>query len=620
MCGVCGIWHYGTGAPAEQAMLDAMKATLERRGPDDEGTYLDGALGLGFRRLAIVDLSGGHQPMSNARGDLWLVFNGEIYNHHALRAELQARGCQFRTRSDTEVLLYAYQEYGAACLDKLRGMFAFVVWDRQQQSLFAARDRFGIKPFYYHDDGERLVFASELKALRLGLTHQPALNTASLERYFTYRYVPGPDTMWQGVHKLQPGHCLTRTRSTSRLEAYWQPRFGDGAPTRPLQDYIEEARALLLETVKLHLDADVPLGVLLSGGLDSSTILALAKHLEPQALKAAFSVGFKDFGPEDETGYAAEAARHFGIEHVILRIDEQEYRDGLTDFVWQQDEPLADPTGLPLYLICRKAKETVTVLLSGEGADEIFAGYDRYKPARLMALSSALPPVRGLAHWLTTLFPAGSYPFRLSTALAGRDRAHQWQAVSSLTSPALRGELLESPINRTVAHADLLARLQASLAGIPNPLNQLQKLDLQMWLPDNMLTKKDRMTMAASIEARVPFLDHKLAEFGLGLPPSLRLHGMTGKWIIRQAMADLLPAANVRRRKTGWPIPLDRWFQHQMKSLAGDVLLSPQTRHRGLFNPATVERILHEHWAGKARHGRLIFLLLCAELWCRAYT
>jgi len=376
----------------------------------------------------------------------------------------------------------------------------------------------------------------------------------------------------------------------------------------------------LLETVKLHLDADVPLGVLLSGGLDSSTILALAKHLEPQALKAAFSVGFKDFGPEDETGYAAEAARHFGIEHVILRIDEQEYRDGLTDFVWQQDEPLADPTGLPLYLICRKAKETVTVLLSGEGADEIFAGYDRYKPARLMALSSALPPVRGLAHWLTTLFPAGSYPFRLSTALAGRDRAHQWQAVSSLTSPALRGELLESPINRTVAHADLLARLQASLTGIPNPPNQLQKLDLQMWLPDNMLTKKDRMTMAASIEARVPFLDHKLAEFGLGLPPSLRLHGMTGKWIIRQAMADLLPAANVRRRKTGWPIPLDRWFQHQMKNLAGDVLLSPQTRHRGLFNPATVERILHEHWAGKARHGRLIFLLLCAELWCRAYT
>lgn len=622
MCGVCGIWHYGSGLPVTADQLELMKKQLERRGPDDQGTHLDGDLGLGFRRLAIIDLSGGRQPMVNARGDLWLVFNGEIYNHKTLRGELKARGCEFRTRSDTEVLLYAYQEFGEDCLQKLRGMFAFVVWDRRQQQLFVARDRFGIKPFFYFDDGKRFVFASELKALRPGVPCTPCLNEALLEYYLTYRYVPGPETFWRGVHKLQPGHYLVRTRDSSTVQRYWTPRFCDGRGHESVEALAEKTRHELLESVKLHLDADVPVGVLLSGGLDSSTILATAKQSEPHALKAAFSVGFKERGAMDETAYAAEAARHFGIEHRVLRIDARDFADGLEDFIWWQDEPLADATGLPLFLLCRYAKETVTVLLSGEGADEIFAGYDRYKPSVLMCHASAPPlaPLRGLARALARNLPSGTHASRLAGALAAADIVEQWNSLASMTSPALRRELLVPQMDVERLHCRLMERLWAGLDGIRHPLNQLQALDMQMWLPENMLTKKDRMTMAASIEARVPFLDHKLAEFGLQLPPAVRLRGLTGKWILRQAMKGFLPSTNVRRRKTGWPIPLDEWFRGDLRTLSGDVLLGKACRERGLFRAKSVQRVLEDHWQQRAQHGKLLFMLVCAELWFQAYT
>lgn len=613
MCGVCGIWHYRSDKTVDPQTIEQMKQRLERRGPDDQGTHIDGALGLGFRRLAIIDLSGGRQPMTNARGDLWLVFNGEIYNHESLREELKARGCQFRTRSDTEVLLYAYQEFGKECVHKLRGMFAFVVWDSQKQQLFAARDRLGIKPFYFYDDGETFVFASELKALKEGLSKRPDLNLFSLERFFTYRYVPGQETMWQGVIKLQPGHRLIKTKEQQTIESYWKPSFEDHNTNISTQQYTEQLEELLSETVKLHLDADVPLGVLLSGGLDSSTILAFAKA-QSNAVKAAFSIGFKQGGEFDETNYAKQVADHFGIEHVVVKIDEQDFINGLQEFIWFQDEPLADPTGLPLYLICQEAKKTVTVLLSGEGADEIFTGYDRYKIAPF--LNWNLSALQGISK----LFPSGTYSSRLMSALTAKNMAAKWQAVSSLTTLEMRRNLLTPDLDFSKANEEFLENLQNQLVGIKNPINQMQMMDRNMWLPENMLTKKDRMTMAASIEARVPFLDHKLVEFGLKLPPSLRLHHFTGKWIIRQLVKNKLPENITNRRKTGWPIPLGDWFRNQMKPLAHDVLLGSACRQRGLFSPTALEKILDEHHQQKANHGRLIFLLLCMEMWLQAYA
>ncbi len=620
MCGICGIWHYGSGKQVEQDKLEQMKAVMERRGPDDEGSYAGdaGALGFGFRRLSIIDLANGHQPMSNADESIWLVFNGEIYNHHELREELKARGCQFRTRSDTEVIVYAYQEYGKECVNKLRGMFAFAIWDVKKQQLFAARDRLGIKPFYYYHDGERFTFASELKALRFGLPQKPELNLLSLERFFTYRYVPGAETMWRGVFKLQPGHRLIKTKNSFSIERYWRPDF----TTQPIstEDAMAKTEELLKHAVKIRLEADVPVGVLLSGGLDSSTILALSQA-QSDTLKAAFSIGFKDAGEFDETPFAQEVAQHFGIEHVVVRIDAHDLINRIEEFVYLQDEPLADPTGIPLYLICQKARESVTVLLSGEGADEIFSGYDRYKMAPFLGISGSplLAPLRWVSGAFSNSFSSGSYLRRITSALAGKDMAHKWHAVSSLSAPEIRRALLLPDIDLQAAHEHLLQRLQRCLEPIKHPLNQMQMMDLNMWLPENMLTKKDRMTMAASIEARVPFLDHKLVEFGLSLPPHLRMHKMTSKWIIRQVMKDKLPYTNVQRRKTGWPMPLDDWFRGDMKQLAADTLLGDTCKQRGIFNPAAMRGMLEQHWAGKAQYGRQLFMALCMELWLREY-
>ncbi len=622
MCGICGIWHHNSGRAVELNTLEQMKSVMERRGPDDEGHYIgdNQTLGFGFRRLSIIDLANGHQPMSNADGSLWIVFNGEIYNHNELRAELKQHGCQFKTRSDTEVIIYAYQEYGVDCVHKLRGMFAFSIWDDKQKQLFAARDRLGIKPFYYYHDGERFAFASELKSLRYALPQQPELNLSSLERFFTYRYVPGPDTMWKGVHKLQPGHRLIKTKNSFNIERYWKADF---TPNQNIsvEEAMSKTEELLMEATKIRLEADVPVGVLLSGGLDSSTILSLSQA-QSNTLKAAFSIGFKDAGELDETPFAKEVAQHFGIEHVVVRIDAQDIIQRMEEFVYLQDEPLADPTGIPLYLICQKAKESVTVLLSGEGADEIFSGYDRYKMAPFLGLSNhpLMAPARWLSAAASGFFKSGSYARRMAGALAGKDMAHKWHAISSLSAPEIRRALLSPDIDVQAAQEHLLQRLQTCIAPIKHPLNQMQMADINLWLPENMLNKKDRMTMAASIEARVPFLDHKLVEFGLTLPTHLRMHKMTSKWIIRQVMKDKLPQTNVQRPKTGWPMPLDDWFRHDMKQQAGDILLGDECKQRGIFQPHSMRGMLEQHWSGKANFGRQLFMALCMELWLKQYT
>ncbi len=619
MCGICGIWHHGSRQAVEQDQLEQMKSVMVRRGPDDEGSYIgdQGRLGLGFRRLAIIDIANGHQPMSNADESLWIVFNGEIYNHNELRETLKQRGCRFKTRTDTEVLIYAYQEYGKDCVHKLRGMFAFAIWDVKKQHLFAARDRLGIKPFYYYHDNERFSFASELKSLRISLPQPPELNLQSLERFFTYRYVPGPETMWQNVYKLQPGHRMQKTPHSFRIERYWQADFSTDT-TISLEEAKAKTQELLMQSIKIRLQADVPVGVLLSGGLDSSTILALSQA-QTDTLKAAFTIGFKEANEYDETPYAQEIAQYFGIEHHVLKIDAHDLIHQIEEYIHIQDEPLADPTGIPLYLICQKAKESVTVLLSGEGADEIFSGYDRYKMANLLSISSTplFAPARWLSSALSPMFKSGTHAQRISSAIAGKDMAHSWHALSSLTAATTRRALLTPDIDHHAAHQHQIQRLQNHIKTIKHPLNQMQMLDIQTWLPENMLTKNDRMTMAASIEARVPFLDHKLVEFGLKLPPDMRMHNRQSKWIIRQIMQNKLPQTHVQRRKTGWPMPLDDWFRNDMKQLAADTLLGETCKQRGIFQPAAMRSMLEQHWAGKAHNGRQLFMALCMEMWLR---
>lgn len=617
MCGICGIWNYSDCAPVDKEAIEKMKAVMVHRGPDDEGDYFGDSVGLGFRRLSIIDLECGNQPMSNEDDTIWLVFNGEIYNYGALRTQLEGYGHTFKTRSDTEVIIHSYEQYGIDCLDRLRGMFAFAIWDSNLRRLLLARDRLGIKPLYFSDDGSRFIFASELKAIRTFLAEAATLNYEAVERYLTFRYVPGPISMLMGVRKVQPGQCLLKTKDSMQLRIYWSPSFH---PKNGLSvnELIDRTKALLSESTKLRLNADVPVGILLSGGLDSASVLAMG-CLEGGIVKTAFSIGFKDAKEYDETHYAREAADHFGVRHEVILIDGWDFVDKMEDFVWYQDEPLADASSIPLFIICSKAKESVTVLLSGEGADEIFAGYNRYKIAPVLGLSQlpAFAFTKPMARYLLKHVPPGSYAYRIASAVSTSDISEKMRSVQSVTSPEFRRSLFSNGFENSssIRFNELAADMLDGL----HPLDQMQLTDIKMWLPENMLAKKDRMTMAASIEGRVPFLDHKLVEFALQLPTNLRMRALTGKWILRKAMSSVLPTSILRRKKMGWPLPIANWLRNEMRDFAGDTLLGDIFRQRGIFDSTVVRKLLKDHWDGKADNGKPIFLLLCLEIWLRLY-
>jgi asparagine synthase (glutamine-hydrolysing) len=625
MCGIAGFVNAHDAPPAREraSVLERMLTVITHRGPDDEGTLVADNVALGMRRLSIIDLAGGHQPISNEDGTISIVFNGEIYNFKELHAELAARGHVFRTHSDTEAIVHAYEEYGAACVEHLRGMFAFAIWDARKRELFLARDRVGKKPLYYAlTPRGTLVFGSELKSLLEHTEIEREINPQAVDAYLTFGYVPDPLCILRGVNKLPPGHHLTYANGSLALKQYWDFEFAhdDGATTRRAEDYLEELRALLDESVRIRLIADVPLGAFLSGGIDSSAVVGLMARHTDRPVKT-FSIGFNE-DSYDELRFARVAAKHFNTEHHEFVITPDIV--GLVDeLAWHFDEPFADPSALPTYMVSKLAREHVTVALSGDGGDELFAGYTRYLVEQQRAPFERVPRVvrRSLMRPLSQRLPHGAWGrnYLHNVSLDAVDRFLDSVSVftrltkRALYTPAFAAQLKDAASTGATFHA-LASRVKTG-----EPLDALLYLDSKTYLPGDILTKVDRMSMAVSLEARAPLLDHKLIEFVARIPAALKLRDGETKHIFKRAIADFVPAEILHRQKQGFGVPIQQWINEQLREQMHDMLTDERARSRGYVEPRYVAQLLAEHERGRRDHAAPLWSLFMLELWHRIF-
>jgi asparagine synthase (glutamine-hydrolysing) len=621
---VCGIAGAVVGARSAMtgATLEGMLRAIEHRGPDGHGEREFAAAGgrrvfLGHRRLAIIDPEGARQPMCDDAAGVALTFNGEIYNFRALREELQLLGHRFLRDSDTEVLLRAYQQWGTGCVERLRGMFAFAVWDAGRQRLFIARDRFGEKPLFLLEDGDDLYFASEIKALLAVPGVRPEVNLAAVWDYLSYRYVPGPSTLLRGIRKLGPGTCATWEDGRLAERRYWVAPDRDPAPPRHANgEAVPEFLSKLDEAVKLQMVSDVPFGAFLSGGLDSSTIVALmTRH---NASVKTFSVGFSDDG-YSELGYAGEVARHFGTEHHELVIDSNDLMEQLPKLVGYRDAPVTEPSDIPIYMLSREAARSVKMVLTGEGSDEVLGGYPKHVFERFAAGYQLMPGFirHKLIEPLTQSLPYGFR--RAKTAITNLniedwpERYARWfGALNHRERDRLTILRVAAPVGEHRPPFDTGAAL--------SPLRRILYSDQTSWLPDNLLERGDRMTMAASIESRVPFLDHQLAGYVSSLPDHYRVNGMQTKWVLREAARSLIPKRILERPKVGFRVPVNEWFRGPMKGYLVDHLRGGDSRTRAYFDPQVLDRVIDDHVGGRQNHEKLLWSLLNLEIWHRQYA
>jgi asparagine synthase (glutamine-hydrolysing) len=625
MCGIAGFIDLNRRLPPGEAsaMLDRMCRVIAHRGPDDQGTMQtdDGAY-LGMRRLSIIDVAGGHQPIWNEDNSVSIVFNGEIYNFLDLQPELQARGHRFQTRSDTEVIVHAYEEFGPDCLDQLRGMFALAIWDVKKQSLFVARDRVGKKPLYYTLTPEGIfVFASELKSLLQHPAVRREIDPHAVDSYLTCGYVPDPISILRGVHKLPPGHYLTFADGRVEVKCYWDFRYEPpvkGA-SRRLEDYLDELRSLLAESVRLRLISDVPLGAFLSGGVDSSTVVGLMTREMSQPVKT-FSIGFHE-DSYNELKYARIAAQHFGADHHEFVVT-PDLCEIIQDLTWFLDEPFADSSAIPTYMVSKLARQYVTVVLSGDGGDELFAGYTRYVIDRRRSGFAAIPRFvrQGLMAPLSRQLPHGARGrnFLHNVSLDAIDRYLDSISIfTELNKPLLytagfRERLRHNGDKRIVSFRDYATRVKTN-----DSLDAMLYLDSKTYLPGDILTKVDRMSMAVSLEARVPLLDHKLIEFVNSIPAHLKLSGRETKHIFKKAIRDFVPPEIVDRPKQGFGVPVQEWINEQLRDRIRETLTEPRTRQRGYVEPRYVQVLLDEHDRGRRDHSTQLWALFMLELWHR---
>jgi asparagine synthase (glutamine-hydrolysing) len=618
MCGICG--RVNQHQPVERQLIKAMANVLEHRGPDQEGFHVESNTGLGFRRLSIIDLSTGDQPMTNEDGSIVIIFNGEIYNFQDLRPDLEARGHQFRTRSDTEVIVHAYEEYGTDFVIHLHGMFALAIWDRNRQRLVLARDRMGKKPLFYHHAPGGLLFASELKSILQDPVVPRRVSALALDRYLAYRYTAGQDiTILEHVCQLPPAHLLIYKAAEDRLtvQRYWSPL--DAIRETPTTD--EEIDALFRDAVRVRLISDVPLGAFLSGGIDSSLIVALMASFSDRPV-TTFSIGFHE-KRYNELPYARQVAERYHTEHYE-HIVEPNALDVLPALVWYLDEPFGDSSALPAYYVAQMARQHVTVALSGDGGDESFAGYRHYKSmVRTLRYGQLHPTVRhGLIEPVLEHVPARGPVARLQKMV---DYAHQTLPEQHanrvrITHAAQRSALYRSDFAAQLAdNSDQYVMDQFVQHPQLSPVGQMLLTDLLTVLPGDFLVKADRMSMGNSLEARSPFLDHRLVEAALNLPDDARLRWYgPSKLVLRRLYSHLLPPDILKRPKAGFAVPLDDWFRGRLAGLARETLLSTRARQRGLFDSTAVEHLIDQHTQGQARRGTLLWTLLMLELWfCR---
>ena len=620
---MCGIAGFVAPAPADAAAaaLRRMARAIAHRGPDDQGfldaTSTDGRhrIGLAHRRLAIIDLSTGHQPMGNEDGRVQVVFNGEIYNHAALRLALEAAGHRFATRSDTETLVHAWEEWGTDCVHHLDGMFAFAIWDARHDRLFLARDRFGKKPLFVAEPGGALIFGSEIKALLAWPGLRRELDADALWHYFGWRYVPGPRTLWAGVRKLMPGHLLLWQAGRVTEQRYWQPPDGLPRPAGPpLPDAAGGFLAELDRAVRMRMVSDVPFGAFLSGGIDSSAIVALMARHSRLPVKT-FSVGFAE-SAYSELAYARQVATACRTEHHELEITARHLADQLPAMAHFRDAPVAETADVPIYLLSMQARQSVKMVLTGEGSDELLAGYPKHRFEQYAGAWQRLPAAlrQGLLEPAVRALP---YRFARWQTLAAtlnlerfEDRMPRWFGA---LSPDERVALLRLPPARLPPDASAFAPPQGL-----SPLRRILHFDQASWLPDNLLERGDRMTMAASIESRMPFMDHRLAEWVSALPDRQRLRGSTSKWVLREAMRRVLPAEILRRPKVGFRLPVNLWLRGHLRELLRDSLTGPSSRTRGYYRPQVLQRLLDEHDRGRRNHEKLLWCLLNLEIWQRS--
>ena len=628
MCGIAGYFRSETAIErqangrqsVDRHLIEKMCDVITHRGPDDAGYYAEGGSAIGMRRLSIIDIAAGHQPISNEDGSVWIVFNGEVYNFAELRADLIARGHSFKTHSDTETIVHLYEEMGERCVERLRGMFGFAIWDRRENKIFLARDRAGKKPLHYTLVGETLVFGSEIKSLLQFPGVERQVNHQAISDYLSFGYVPDPLTAFRGIQKLLPGHTMTFQNGRMTTRRYWDFSYGqEHAPAQSESYYAERLRELIAESVRIRLVSEVPLGAFLSGGVDSSTVVAMMARAMDQPVKT-FSIGFSE-ASFDELKYARLTAERYQTDHHEFIVTPDVCRL-VEEIVWHHDEPFADASSIPTYVVSKMAREFVTVVLSGDGGDELFAGYERYLVHQGRQRFERIPGWlrRNVMLPLSQALPRATYgkQFLRNISLEGGARF-----VDSLSyfGAAAKRNLLAAEVRRGLNGYDSAAAFEQLFAepSSADPIERLLYLDSKTYLSGDILTKVDRMSMAHSIEARVPLLDHELIEFVQSIPASLKLRGQTTKHILKQAMGELIPNEIINRPKMGFGVPLRKWLNNELREMLHDTLTDQRARERGLLNPRAVQALLDEHGRGRRDNSLHLWGLLNLELWHRSF-
>ncbi len=623
MCGIAGIVRLDPRETVDEARLKRMRDILRHRGPDGEGLWIEGPVGLAHRRLSIVDVPGGHQPMANEDDSIWITFNGEVYNHATLRPGLEASGHRYRNRSDTETILHLYEEEGERCVERLQGMFAFALWDGPQQRLLLARDRLGIKPLYYAFTDHELLFASEIKAILAVRAERPALNPSAIPEFLATRFQAGDETFFRGVWKLPPGHVLSWSSETGpQRRRYWRLPSGTDDAAAGLSERAEDLHARLEAAVRSHLMSDVPLGLFLSGGLDSSGVAALMAPMVSDRIRT-FAVGFED-AASNELPYARLAARAIGAQHHEVVVSPDDFWGALPRLIWHEDEPIAFPSSIALHFVAQLAQPHAKVILTGEGSDELFMGYSWY---RVTAWNERLGgpyrrfvpgPLRNGIRQAVPHLPRSlrRYASRTFLALDPGVRALFYENFAVFPDALRRALLKDSVLAETIDPYREQRRCFEEGSG--STLDRMSHADLQTYLVE-LLMRQDQMSMSASVESRVPFLDHELVEHVVRMPNRFKVRGWTTKAVLREALRRRVPREILHRRKLGFPVPFGRWARERFAGAIRSTILGPRALERGLFDRALLERLVGEHETGAASHSDRLWLLLNLELWQRIF-
>jgi len=619
MCGIVGYLRLD-GQPVDSSIIDRMCRTIIHRGPDDMGVYIGENIGIGMRRLSIIDLQTGKQPMSNEDGRLQIVFNGEIYNYRELKSELVSRGHQFRTDSDTEVILHLYEEYSTECLAHLIGMFAFAIWDQEKRELFCARDRLGIKPFYYFTDGARLIFASELKAILEEKDLHAKLDLQALSQFITFEFIPFPPTLFDNIKKMPPGYFMLANSGGVTLHHYWHPEEVE-EKKRSENEAAEELYSLLKDAVRLRLRSDVPFGAFLSGGIDSGSVVGLMSELLDSRVRT-FSIGFENQS-YNELNYARRVAERFDTDHTerVLNPSAIELIEEIVDHL---DDPIGDFSVFPTYLVSKMAREKVKVILSGDGGDELFGGYDTYVAQKVYGYYSKMPSAareRFVVPLVKMLSPTSRKKgiinkvkrFVEGACYAERYEHFRWMIHMN---PERNGDVFCAEISRGISTDDTFDFIENYLNGNRlNGLNRSMFLDIKTYLVDDILVKVDRMSMAASLEVRVPFLDHRVVEFALSVPQELKIRNFKTKYLLKRMARRLLPGNIVNRPKQGFSIPIKNWLKGPLRPMMTDLLSHDRLARQGIFNPGYVDTLMKEHIQNEENHSHRLWSLMLFQLW-----